>query len=44
METNKRNTSGGEQWINKIHCGDALDILKQIPDEFVDCAITSPPY
>jgi len=30
--------------VNKIHLGDSLEILKQIPDEFVDCAITSPPY
>jgi len=32
------------KWVNKIHCGDVLGILRQMPDEFVDCIITSPPY
>lgn len=31
-------------WINKIHCGDALEILKQLPGDTVNCVITSPPY
>ena len=30
--------------INKIHIGDALDLMKQMDDESVDCIITSPPY
>jgi|SRR3990167_1987338 len=30
--------------INKIYCGDTLTILKEMPDEFVDCVITDPPY
>ena len=29
---------------NKIICGDTLEVLKQLPDEFVDCVVTSPPY
>jgi DNA modification methylase len=33
-----------EYWLNKIHCGDAYELLKQIPSESVDCVITSPPY
>jgi DNA modification methylase len=32
------------EWINKIHLGDALTILKQMPNEFVNTIITSPPY
>jgi DNA modification methylase len=32
-----------EYWINKIHCGDAYELLKQIPSESVDVVITSPP-
>ena len=28
----------------KIICGDCLDVLKTIPDESVDCCVTSPPY
>ena len=29
---------------DKIYCGDSLNLLKEIPDKFVDCVITSPPY
>ncbi len=37
--TNKKNTE-----INKIYCGDCLEIIKTLPDNFVDVIITSPPY
>jgi modification methylase len=30
--------------LNKIYCGDALEVLRGWPGEFVDCVITSPPY
>lgn len=30
--------------LNQIHCIDALSGLKKIPDESVDCVLTSPPY
>lgn len=30
--------------LNKIYCMDALEGLKQIEDESVDCIITDPPY
>ena len=30
--------------LNKIHHGNCLDLLKQMPDESVNCVITSPPY
>src|SRR3990167_6964748 len=30
--------------LNSIICGDALEVLKGWPDEFVDLVITSPPY
>lgn len=30
--------------VNKIYCGDCLQIMTQIPDNFVDLIITSPPY
>lgn len=33
-----------DQFINKIHQGNSLDILKQMPDNSVDSVITSPPY
>ena len=31
-----------ENWI--LYHGDALETLKQFPDESVDCCVTSPPY
>jgi modification methylase len=33
-----------DDFLDKFLCGDALEILKEIPDESVDIAITSPPY
>ncbi len=33
-----------ENFINKIICGDAIEIMKQIPDGKVDLVVTSPPY
>src|SRR3990167_4778490 len=30
--------------INKIICGDALEVLITMADEVIDCCITSPPY
>lgn len=30
--------------VNRIHCGDALELLRQLPDESVQCCVTSPPY
>jgi DNA modification methylase len=30
--------------FNKIHKGDSLELLKQLPDNSVDLVITSPPY
>lgn len=30
--------------INKVHCMDALALLKALPAGSVDCCVTSPPY
>ena len=30
--------------VNKIYCGDALELLDTFPDEYVNCCVTSPPY
>ena len=30
--------------INKIYNGDCLEVIRQIPDNFIDMVITSPPY
>ena len=33
-----------KEFENKIICGDCLEIMKEIPDNSVDCVITDPPY
>lgn len=33
-----------KQYCNRIICGDTKEVLKQLPDESVDCVVTSPPY
>jgi DNA modification methylase len=33
-----------KDFINKVICGDALEIMKLMPDESIDMTITSPPY
>lgn len=30
--------------INKIHLGNSLELLKKVPDNSIDCVVTSPPY
>lgn len=30
--------------MNKIICGDALEVLKGLPDQYCRCCVTSPPY
>ncbi len=32
------------EWVNNIHLGNAIDVLKTMPDDLVDCVVTSPPY
>ena len=29
---------------NKIYCGNSLELLKKLPNNFIDCIVTSPPY
>lgn len=31
-------------FLNKIICGDSIDIMKQMPDKCIDLAVMSPPY
>jgi DNA modification methylase len=33
-----------DQFINQIICGDAQQVLQKLPDESIDCVVTSPPY
>jgi site-specific DNA-methyltransferase (adenine-specific) len=30
--------------INKIYCGDCVEVMAQFPDDYVDLVVTSPPY
>lgn len=30
--------------LDKVHCMDAIDLLRMLPDESVNCVVTSPPY
>ena len=33
-----------EDYIDKIICGDALDLINSLPDESIDLVVTDPPY
>jgi len=33
-----------DDFINKIICGDCLEVMKEIPDKSVDLIVTDPPY
>ena len=33
-----------ETQLGELYQGDVIDVLKQLPDESVQCCITSPPY
>ena len=40
----KQHLSGVGMELNKIHCGDAAEVLRSLPTESVNCIVTSPPY
>ena len=33
-----------QKYLNKIICGDSLEVMKSMPSESVDIVVTSPPY
>ena len=33
-----------EKYLNKITCGDAYELIKELPDKSVDCVYTDIPY
>lgn len=33
-----------KQWINKIHCGDCVELMNKIPANSIPLIVTSPPY
>lgn len=39
-----KNDSFEDIFLNKIICGDVLEVIKKMPDESIDLVVTSPPY
>lgn len=37
-------TNWQDKYINKIICGDCLEVMKKLPDGCVDAVVTDPPY
>ncbi len=33
-----------KKWINGIHCGDCLELMRKMPEKCIDLVVTSPPY
>jgi modification methylase len=33
-----------KNWLNKIHCGDCIELMNKMPAESIDLVVTSPPY
>jgi site-specific DNA-methyltransferase (adenine-specific) len=33
-----------ESLVDTVICGDALEVMRDFPDGFIDCCVTSPPY
>jgi site-specific DNA-methyltransferase (adenine-specific) len=32
------------KWLNKITCGDCLEVMRELPTGSISCIVTSPPY
>jgi site-specific DNA-methyltransferase (adenine-specific) len=41
---NKIPDSAMEQWLNKVHCGDCVELMGKMPVGSVGLIVTSPPY
>ena len=33
-----------EKWLNKVVCGDSIELLKELPNNCIDLMVTDPPY
>ena len=44
MTTKPGEVSGMRIEMDKIYCGDSLQVLQTLPENAVDCCVTSPPY
>jgi len=36
--------SAMKQWLNKVHCGDCIELMDKMPAESIGLIVTSPPY
>lgn len=43
-ETTKKVIRPGKLPLNKILCGDAVEVMRKFPDNSIDLVVTSPPY
>jgi site-specific DNA-methyltransferase (adenine-specific) len=44
MASKRKNSADGNLPLNKIVCGDALKVMKTLPDKSINLIVTSPPY
>lgn len=44
MEHPHTQTSSVSDFVNRIVCGNSIELLKNFPDQSVDCILTDPPY
>ena len=40
----QQGTKRSRSQLNRVHCGDAIEQLRKLPDQLVDTIVTSPPY
>lgn len=43
-KSTKKTPSFEQEYINKIICGNSIDIMKKMPSNSIDLVVTSPPY
>jgi DNA modification methylase len=34
----------GEEFVNKLICGDAVEVMQSFLNDYIDLTVTSPPY
>lgn len=44
MKNGQQHLQFPQDFVNKIICGDCIEVMRQIPDESIDLVVTSPPY
>ena len=33
-----------DKWLNKVHCGDCINLMNKMPADSIGLIVTSPPY